>query len=125
MYRTLSEISSWKNKFVRLCNDIDLFASYVTTLKICTVNQQLFSEVFDANLRADEILYWIRTNLNTYKEMTPNGRGKLEQAPFRVLYAHPSDTGITVYFQTDLLHDVIPDEAVAIEITLSLRLNHL
>lgn len=125
MYRTLSEISSWKNKFVRLCNDIDLIASYVTTLKLCTQTQQLCCEVFDSGLTADVILEWIKTNLNTYKEMTPNGRGKLEQAPYRVLYAHPSDNGITVYFQTNLLHDVIPDEAVAIQITMSIHLNHL
>ena len=76
MYRpkTLSEISNWRKKFVSLCDDINLFASYITTLKICTQTQQLFNEVINAAPAADVMLYWIRTNLNTYKELTPNGR---------------------------------------------------
>lgn len=125
MSKTLTEILEWKDNIVALFKDIDLTASYYYRIEVHAKNysETLRDKCFYTDLSKDEILNEVETSVYAYKRMTQNGNAILEQTPFRVLYSHLFDEGITAFFSSNIIHDVILDEDVVIQITMSIRLN--
>ena len=125
MSKTLMEILEWKDNIVALFRDIGLTASYYYRIEVHAKNYSvpLRDKCFYIDLSKDEILNEVETSIYAYKRMTQNGNAILEQTPFRILHSYLVNEGITAYFSSNIIHNVIPDEDVAIQITMSIRLN--